>query len=733
VSRPPLAPTRKVASAAAAALALTLALPLRAAPPAPEEWERAVAAAATASRVDGLAGARRALAPWLAPAADPASGARARTLLGLLAHAHDDPGAAAELLAGGPGPSELEDWRLYVLADSRAALGAVAPARSALVELLALHPETPLRPRALSRLIELALRAGDTTAALERIAQARAEHLPLELVVETEQLAWRLGLERGDTALLAEAGRRLLVVAPLEASRLRVVDTLNARRAGSSDWRLWLSPDELVARSAALLDADLPAGALTTLAAVAPERRGFGWRLLEARALTDSNRGAEALAALADLSPRDAAETSALAWHRALAALEASRSRRHRGVPAAEAERLHRAAREHLLAVVRAGGDAGLAARALSRLAAEYLAAGRTAEAIAAYRQLRSLRADDRSGARPLWENGWESYERGNRVGAILVWRELAALYPESSSARSARYWTARAVEEQGRKAEARQLYLEVLAADTADFYARQAALRLVGASDQIVRPAPEPETWPSDPRLARARFLTDAGLDELARTELELVGTGADGRARAAVAALVHARTGERRASLTELRRAFPEIGTPHQGSVPADALALFYPTDFRPEILAAAAAEAVPAHLVYGMVHQESAFDAGALSRSGARGLMQLMPTTGREVARRLGLPYSTSRLSDPGYSVRLGTHYFRQMLDRFGGNVELALAGYNGGPGRISRLWRAAGPNAELDRFLEGLSVTESRNYVKRILVIAESYRSLYPDLG
>jgi soluble lytic murein transglycosylase len=110
-----------------------------------------------------------------------------------------------------------------------------------------------------------------------------------------------------------------------------------------------------------------------------------------------------------------------------------------------------------------------------------------------------------------------------------------------------------------------------------------------------------------------------------------------------------------------------------------------------------------------------------------------MQLMPATGQEVARRLGLPFSSARLYDPDYSVRLGSRYFRQMLGRFDDRVELALASYNGGPGRISRLWRAAGPEPELDRFLEGLALAESRNYVKRILVLADSYRSLYPGLG
>jgi len=123
----------------------------------------------------------------------------------------------------------------------------------------------------------------------------------------------------------------------------------------------------------------------------------------------------------------------------------------------------------------------------------------------------------------------------------------------------------------------------------------------------------------------------------------------------------------------------------------------------------------------------------DEDARSRSGAIGLMQIMPATGRELAQRLRLPFSTARLARADYSVQLGTRYLRQLLDHFDGRVEVALASYNGGPGRIGRAWRAAGPDPELDRFLEGLRPDESRRYVKRILLLYESYRSLYPDLG
>jgi soluble lytic murein transglycosylase len=154
---------------------------------------------------------------------------------------------------------------------------------------------------------------------------------------------------------------------------------------------------------------------------------------------------------------------------------------------------------------------------------------------------------------------------------------------------------------------------------------------------------------------------------------------------------------------------------------------LALFYPRDYSDVIAREASRQAVPVELVFGIVHQESGFDALAVSRSGARGLMQLMPPTARELAKKLGLPYSTARLSEPDFSLRLGTSYLRQVLDMFDGNVELALAGYNSGPYRIQRLWRDA-PVRDVDLFVEDLQLDEPRLYVKRILVSSDSYRRL-----
>src|SRR5260221_360842 len=91
----------------------------------------------------------------------------------------------------------------------------------------------------------------------------------------------------------------------------------------------------------------------------------------------------------------------------------------------------------------------------------------------------------------------------------------------------------------------------------------------------------------------------------------------------------------------------------------------------------------------LALGLVRQESSFNAAAVSSSGALGLMQLLPATAREVAGRANVPFIQDKLtSDPAYNVALGSQYLSELLKRFGGSHEIALAAYNGGPNRVAR---------------------------------------------
>ena len=134
----------------------------------------------------------------------------------------------------------------------------------------------------------------------------------------------------------------------------------------------------------------------------------------------------------------------------------------------------------------------------------------------------------------------------------------------------------------------------------------------------------------------------------------------------------------------------------------------------------------------LALALAKQESSFNAGAVSTSGALGLMQLLPGTARDVAGRAKVPFIQDKLTrDPAYNVQLGSQYLAEMLQRFGGSYELALAAYNAGPNRVARWIEAGGDprTAKIDMidWIEMIPFRETRNYVQRIMEAVTVYRS------
>jgi len=104
---------------------------------------------------------------------------------------------------------------------------------------------------------------------------------------------------------------------------------------------------------------------------------------------------------------------------------------------------------------------------------------------------------------------------------------------------------------------------------------------------------------------------------------------------------------------------------------------------------------------------------------SSAGAIGLMQLMPATGRKVAKNISLPYSgIATLTNPEANIRLGTTYLGQMAERFDGNAVLATAAYNAGPHRVDR-WLPESGSEDARIWIENIPFNETRKYVKRVL--------------
>ncbi|TWT12656.1 lytic transglycosylase domain-containing protein [Reyranella sp. CPCC 100927] len=138
-----------------------------------------------------------------------------------------------------------------------------------------------------------------------------------------------------------------------------------------------------------------------------------------------------------------------------------------------------------------------------------------------------------------------------------------------------------------------------------------------------------------------------------------------------------------------------------------------------------------AIERALVLSLTRQESSFNTAAVSSSGALGMMQLMPGTARDVAGKLGQPFDAGRLTrDPAYNVTLGTRYLGDMLEKFGGSYELALAGYNAGPNRVARWLESIGdPRTgaiDMVDWIELIPFRETRNYVQRVMEGVVVYR-------
>jgi soluble lytic murein transglycosylase len=152
---------------------------------------------------------------------------------------------------------------------------------------------------------------------------------------------------------------------------------------------------------------------------------------------------------------------------------------------------------------------------------------------------------------------------------------------------------------------------------------------------------------------------------------------------------------------------------------------LELRFPIAYQQDITHYALKNNLDPALVFGLIRQESVFDEHAGSQVGARGLMQIMPATGRHIAKQLQEPWrSDASLYEADTNIRYGVYYYKQLLDKFRGQAALAAAGYNAGPGRVKQ-WQ---PNQTMamDIWIETIPFNETRHYVSMVLSNALFYQ-------
>lgn len=338
------------------------------------------------------------------------------------------------------------------------------------------------------------------------------------------------------------------------------------------------------------------------------------------------------------------------------------------------------------------------------------------------------------------WRAGWLSYRQGLYADAARLFDEQIRLYPGAAETVSALYWRGRLYEtEEHNRALAAQNYRTILRTYQHYYYALMARARLtalgsdatVDNSDlEAIHSLPEPrlvESFPADsPHLARAKLLANAGLNEYIAREIK---ADPDSDAWSALAeAQIYAAYGETYRALWAIKRAVPYAMEAPMGSIPMAYWRILFPEPWWETIKAESARNGLDPYLVVSLIRQESVFDPSVISYANAWGLMQILPAEGRVLARQAGMSHFQSfQLLDPETNIRLGTLYLKQLMDKFGGVQEYALAAYNAGDTRVVD-WKAAGPYSGMDEFVESIPFTQTREYVEAILRNEAIYRAL-----
>ena len=384
--------------------------------------------------------------------------------------------------------------------------------------------------------------------------------------------------------------------------------------------------------------------------------------------------------------------------------------------------------------------DSTWAEETLNNLGTHYILTNQDEAAAKTFREQYAKFPTGLHAERAAWKYGWWSYRSGDHPETIRVFESAAAAFARSNYRPSWVYWAGRAHGKLGAASE-RTARMRLVYTDYGNsYYGRlaEAHLRRAGAlpaKDAIRHAAATPAAEPPAalPTEQTIRQLLAAGLYDAALHELRHAQRAwGNGPAIEATMAWAYHQQGELRRAITLMRRAYPQHLTATGQGVPEEILKVIFPLAYWNSIKRESAARGLDPYVIAALVAQESTFDPKIRSVANAWGLMQVVPATGRRLARNLGIRnFTTARLTDPELNLKLGTYYFSRLVQQFGGTY-YALASYNAGENRVVR-WKAERPGLDEDEFIDDIPFPETQNYVKRILGTAEDYRMLYGERG
>ncbi|HET8887747.1 MAG TPA: transglycosylase SLT domain-containing protein [Candidatus Angelobacter sp.] len=360
--------------------------------------------------------------------------------------------------------------------------------------------------------------------------------------------------------------------------------------------------------------------------------------------------------------------------------------------------------------------------------------------AVPFYAEVYQRQKNGRLSAYTHWKTAWLTYRMGKKDDAKRLFEEQLSMYPNSAEVPNAIYWRGRMAEEDGDKKLARACYQKLADNYRYFYYANLARDRMAGVGDETVdpplleslpHPTAPPRDWeaPADNvRAQKAQLLANAALYDFAVAEMQAASAGSPPWEAKSVAEIYN-QQGSYIRSIETLKRAVPGYFAAEIPQIPRPVWESLFPRPFWEELKRDSAANRLEPNLVASLIRQESEFNPSAVSPANAMGLMQLLPSVGKGLAKEMKIRhFSPDDLLVADTNLRMGTRYFKHMVDHYDGHVEYALAAYNAGEDRVDD-WRKNGNFADVEEFVESIPFTETREYVQAIMRNAVIYKLLY----
>lgn len=361
-----------------------------------------------------------------------------------------------------------------------------------------------------------------------------------------------------------------------------------------------------------------------------------------------------------------------------------------------------------------------------------------------------------------LFEAGICFYRLGDYQQAQVVFQRTALLATSPSDQASAALWVGKSLQAQNKQEEATGYYQQAANADPTGYYSIRATQILNGqqpfagsssidlgisledeaktASKWVVSKFGLPEgtdltnvgELADNPLFKRGDLFLQLGFPDDARSEFETLRQELQADpANTFRLAYYLVNAGLNRSAIFASRQVLDLAGMSDTATLTAPKFFnhIRFGVYFRETIVSSAVEHGMDPLLLFSIIRQESMFEGAIISSAGARGLMQIMPTVGEEIASTFGWPqnYSINDLLVPSINVRMGTHYLKKWLDYFDGDMTAALAAYNGGIGNAME-WKQLSGN-DPDLFLEVIRYSETRDYIRYITENYEIYKSIY----